>query len=674
MKTYLQLLSFLLISGFVFAQDSFSDDFESYMVGDYVGQQSAQWTTWSGTTGGAEDARVTDAQANSGNHSIFFQGGSGGGPQDVVLPFGGKREQGGFQYEMAMYVPVGNNAYFNFQGETTIGQTWVMNAQFRANGNLEIDDSGSVRLASVYPQGEWFTIGFDINLTSNLWQVSINGECIGSFDNPNNYLASIDLFPVDANSVFYVDDVSYNYDAQAEDLSFEIDASIAAGGDGSYGITGEEKRLTAVVANQGTMMINGFSVELESGSGTSMQDFSGETLAPGESTTISLDEGVMLNNGPNSVKLSLVSINGEDTDENTCNNSQQFVLQGFTPAPDKKVFIEEGTGTWCQWCPRGDVYMNLMTERYPDRFVGVAVHNNDPMMVGAWNAGLTSTPGFTGFPGAVVGRETVVDPSGIEAPFVTRVQSTAFTYLRHGASYNEATRELTVEVTTHFNFALSGDLRLFVALTEDGVTGTTSGYAQANAYAGGNNGEMGGYELLPTPVPASQMVYNHVGRYLFTAHGGMLGAYDGQNITSGSEVVHSFTYTLPTNFDHENMHIVSAFITPTGAVDNAESTTIEEAVENGISSTVDVVLDSGIEVYPNPFSDYTNIRMNFEAPEQVRMEVTDAMGRLIASRNYGTIQGDQVFTFDGSSLQSGIYYLKLYSGDRFTTKRVVINH
>ena len=674
MKTYLQLFIILFLAGFVTAQDSFSDDFESYSVGDYVGNVSPQWTTWSGATGGTEDAQVTSAQAASGFNSIYFEGVAGGGPQDVVLPFGGKRTSGSFQYEMKMFIPAGKNGYFNFQGEVTIGQVWTMNAQLRANGNLEIDDGGSVRLATVYPHNEWFTIAFDINLTSNLWQVIVNGECIGSFDNINNSLASIDIFPIDDNSSFFVDDVSYAYDSQAENITFANDASIVAGNDGNFGITGSEKRVTAIVTNEGTEVINGFSIELETDAGTTVQKFNTVSIAPGDLRSVQLNMPVTLSNGPNNVKITLVNINGDPTDENLCNNSQRVVLQGFTPAENKKVFVEEGTGTWCQWCPRGDVFMNLLSERYPERFVGIAVHNNDPMMVGAWNAGLTNTSGFTGFPGVVVSRESVVDPSGIEAPFISKVQSIALAYLTHGAEYDEATRTLTVEVNTHFNFALSGDLRLFVGLTEDKVTGTGSGYNQVNAYAGGGSGVMGGYELLPNPVPASQMVYNHVGRFMFTSYGGLVGAYSGENISAGSTVTHSFTTTVPADWDVDNMHIVSAFIAPPGIVDNAESTSIEEAVANGTSANVDVVLDAGIDVYPNPFSNYTNIQMNFESAEQVKMEVTDAMGRLIASRDYGTIDGDQIFRFDGTSLESGVYYIKLYSGDRFTTKRVVVSH
>lgn len=675
MRTCLQFFIFLLFAGTAVAQVSFSDDFESYSVGDYVGSASADWATWSGATGGAEDAQVTADQAASGSNSIYFAGAVGGGPQDVILPFGAKHTEGSFQYEMSMYIPEGNNGYFNFQGELAPGITWVMNAQLRANGSLEIDDGGAVLVSGIFPQGEWFKIGFDINLTSNLWQVSVNDECIGSFENPNNYVASIDLFPIDENSVFYVDDVSYSHDPIAEEISFDFDASITSAIDGNYAVAGEEKVVSAAITNRGTVTINSFSVGLDTG-GNSTSETYNETLAPGESVTVELENTVTVSNGATSAKLYLVDVDGMPADENLCNNSQSFSLEGYTPADGKKVFIEEATGTWCQFCPRGDFWMNTLSERYPERFVGIAVHNNDPMaaVVPGWDAGVTSLPGFTGWPNAYINRATILDPSALEIPYVEEVQNTALVSLKHGATYDEDTRELYVSVSTTFNLPLSGDIRLFVGLTEDGINRDEAGYAQVNAFAGSGPGVLGGYGELPNPVPASQMIYNHVARHMFTDFNGLQGAYDG-GISIGDVITHQFgPYIIPDDFDMKKMHIVSGFRTVSGTIDNAESTTIPEAVANGYVGTIDAAIDASVQVFPNPFSDVANIKMSFDEPTEVSMQVTDAMGKLVAQKNYGVIMGEQIFTFNGAELSNGIYYLKLYDGERFTTKRVVISH
>jgi hypothetical protein len=71
MKKPLLLLVGTIVSTLSFSQ-IFSDDFESYAPGSFVGPQSTTWTTWSGTEGGAEDAQVTTNQASSGTNSIYL--------------------------------------------------------------------------------------------------------------------------------------------------------------------------------------------------------------------------------------------------------------------------------------------------------------------------------------------------------------------------------------------------------------------------------------------------------------------------------------------------------------------------------------------------------------------------------------------------------------------------
>ena len=118
------------------------------------------------------------------------------------------------------------------------------------------------------------------------------------------------------------------------------------------------------------------------------------------------------------------------------------------------------------------------------------------------------------------------------------------------------------------------------ALTEDGVTGTDAGYNQSNAYAGGGNGVMGGYESLPSSVPAAQMVYDHVARSIAPSFEGSSISFPA-NVNAGESVISNYSFTLPADWDENNMHIVGLLISPDGRIDNAASTSITEAVSNG---------------------------------------------------------------------------------------------
>jgi hypothetical protein len=113
-KIYLvSILSILAVD--ILAQ-SMNENFEAYTAGSYMGNNSPQWSTWSGSVGGAEDTQVSTATASSGTKSIYFvSSSSGGGPQDVIVPFGGAfTTRGSLSFETKFYVVAGKGAYFQF--------------------------------------------------------------------------------------------------------------------------------------------------------------------------------------------------------------------------------------------------------------------------------------------------------------------------------------------------------------------------------------------------------------------------------------------------------------------------------------------------------------------------------------------------------------------------------
>jgi len=87
------------------AQETFFDDFEGYLVGDYLAVSNPNWSTWTSNPGSAEDVQITDEDAYSGAQSIKFVSSSpNGGPADVILPFGGTYDSGKFDFSMKMKV------------------------------------------------------------------------------------------------------------------------------------------------------------------------------------------------------------------------------------------------------------------------------------------------------------------------------------------------------------------------------------------------------------------------------------------------------------------------------------------------------------------------------------------------------------------------------------------
>ncbi len=274
MKNKIILASALLLTSSSFAQ-LFSDDFESYAVGSFIGPQSTSWTTWSGTEGGNEDAAVTNNQASSGTNSIYLSStAASGGPQDVVLDFGPVYNSGIFTFQSDFYVNSGKTGYFNFQASPTIGTTWALNVNFDA-GDLYIDDGLTSNLAvSTYPEASWFTLKIEANLTLKVWKAYVNGNLIGTWINGVNALASTDFFPV-TNSQFYIDDVSFDHQPYTLSVVNGMTAMVDMGGE----IAGQTVTPKITIVNAGQTAINSFDVNLNYGGTNFPQSVSGVNIA-----------------------------------------------------------------------------------------------------------------------------------------------------------------------------------------------------------------------------------------------------------------------------------------------------------------------------------------------------------------------------------------------------------
>jgi hypothetical protein len=351
------------------------------------------------------------------------------------------------------------------------------------------------------------------------------------------------------------------------------------------------------------------------------------------------------------------------------------MINPIVPAPGKMVVGEEATGTWCQWCPRGAVFMDLFETKYQDFWAGIAVHNGDPMTVTEYDAGIGTLIG--GYPSALVDRVGDVDPSGMSPDFFTRLQTAPKATLVNGATWDATSRVLNVSVRYNFALTANGNYKSACVLTEDGVTGTGSGWSQSNAYAGGNNGVMGGFESLPSPVPAAQMVYDHVARAIAPSFTGMTGIFPA-TVNAGDAHIVNYSFTLPAGWDESEIQIIGLLIDPTGKIDNAGSVDITTAVANGyetgINAGIAQVLSSSkaVVLAPNLATGSSAILLNLATESDVNIELTDLNGKLITSGTYTNLSGAQSISMDLNGLSAGIYAVNiLVNGTLYTEKLVV---
>ncbi len=316
-KTSLLIFIFSIVLPNVFSQ-SFSDDFENYNVGDYLGNQGTGWTTWSNSPGTSEDIQIVNDDAFSGSNSIYYDSPYGGGPQDIVLPFNGVHNTGTFKFRSMWKVPYGNSAYFNFQGGASLGSSWALDFYMYDDGSFYVD-----KLSGYFPQGQWFEIGIDVNFDTNVWEVFIDGVSQGTFSNGVNAVSFLDIFGVNYASQFWIDDVSYCFN---NDCKTDLELKTASLSPNPI-CTNKGSDLTLDLTNHGPDAAKGFNLGLDMvGQGRIGYYVNLNGLAVGADTTIVIPAAFLTHKIVSSMPVKILNV---DHDRNRQNDSVYTTITSY---------------------------------------------------------------------------------------------------------------------------------------------------------------------------------------------------------------------------------------------------------------------------------------------------------------------------------------------------------
>ena len=568
------------------------------------------------------------------------------------------------------------NQYENVVGG--IAEDWLVTSQ------IDLTTSSNTELL-FYTSQSWTTnygSTYEVKVSTNSQTTHADFVTVATYDETNfgtSYeLKNVDLSAYDGMMV-YIAFVHYNDDGDnwiIDDVEvrspYNLDAKIDSAYLDRYSLTSTDNQLSIDVTNNGINAITSLDISWNDGTTNYSENFS-VNIAPGQ--TESINHSTQINYSAiveKNITVTINSVNGV-SDEDSANNSLDKKFNTLSQSGTKAVFIEEATGTWCGWCPRGAVGLDYMTTTYPNTVVGVAVHNADPMTLAAYDAGIG--PYISGYPSGVVDRKYGdVDPSqtSLQAAYDALNSEAVPVDLSAGATQSGNVLTINAQANFYTTFG-AANFRLGVIITEDGVTGTGDGtnvnnqdYDQVNYYSGGGNGPMGGYENYGDPVPATQMVYNHVGRAL-------LGGFNGQAnsvpavINDGDSASHVFTYTIPATSDQANLHIVVVLIDATdGSIVGASQSSVDQAL-----SVEDVSGIDSIKLYPNPATDILNIA--FQAGNgDYNITVTDMLGRTVINNNYKGLFGAQNIELPVSQLNAGHYIMNIKDGNAsYSTKFVI---
>lgn len=361
---------------------------------------------------------------------------------------------------------------------------------------------------------------------------------------------------------------------------------------------------------------------------------------------------------------SVSQVNGERNFE-SLSASQSINFNTLARSATKAVVFEEATGTWCGWCVRGIVAIEEMNEKYPETFIGIAVHNSDPMVDEEYD----KKTGITGLPKTHVDRvmkTKTVAPDLFEEYYQERIKEVAPADVSATGKVSGDKISVTAKANFYTDFS-DAKFRLGVIVVENGVTGTGREYDQKNYYSDGSAGKMGGFENKPNPIPAKDMVYDHVGRSL-------LGGYEGQprsvpsSIKAGDTAEYTFEYTVPSKYNKDNLDLVVVLLNEkNGAIVNGKSYALDKLLS---VNTVSAVLPS-IKMYPNPASNYLNISFNAQN-EDYSVTVYTLSGKEVLTKSFGALQNAQNLKLPLSGLKQGSYLVSVSTKKASYSKVIIV--
>ncbi len=426
-----------------------------------------------------------------------------------------------------------------------------------------------------------------------------------------------------------------------------------------YAVVNTPITLGGTFFNKGTATVTSFIVKYQQGANPAVSNsVTGVNIAPFTSYDFTCSNPFTMPGtlGDYPIKMWIELPGDADNTNDSSNTGVTAVL--FKPA--KKILVEEGTGTWCGWCPRGAVYMDSLHNNYDNNFSLVAVHNKDLMVVPAYDAFIGGKIG--GYPSVLVDRRQELDPSDLIDIYNEQKDYFGFADITL-KDLNAGSFDFSVKVSVKPALELSGDYRLALALTESKVVGRTDGgqWDQHNYYSfetlniplvgAGHN-----WQAEKDPIPGTKMHYDFVARMIIPDPNGAAGSLPA-TMTANTTYDYTFTTTIPQPYFRKDMKAVVMLIRNS---DGAVLNTANMQVPVGISN-----VDAGIQrmnVYPNPASDMANITFNLTERAAISVQVIDAVGRVVSTVNEQQYEkGAQRISVSTAGLSNGLYTIKLQS-------------
>ncbi|MBR2862518.1 MAG: hypothetical protein IKB97_03020 [Bacteroidaceae bacterium] len=401
------------------------------------------------------------------------------------------------------------------------------------------------------------------------------------------------------------------------DNGFSADGIVFEGVNHSKVLMGEDASLNAYFTNYGCNPIQKISFEAKVGDKSNIMNLDQPIpFLGGGNLKASIPSDEKAERIP--LNLRVKSINGTELTEDI---SAQGSVTTIDPekSVERMVVMEEYGGTWCGWCPRGMVGMEMLSEEYPGQFIPIGIHFNDPMWHASFDDVLMNYGG--GFPGCSINRLKLTDPyygDKVGTPFGIDELILPMIYTPTEAKVNIEsatldTEKATLSVKASAQFFIDCDIKdapysFAYVITEDGVSGKDlpasqrKEYLQVN-YFNNNTQYKNDPNLkhLVTKPSYWETEFNHVARFIDKAYG-LSGSLPG-TFQNGDVLTHSYEISLPDNINDYSKCTLIALLLDNGSGEIINASTIAlssltgvEQVPTSAAATEIVVKENGVAV------------------------------------------------------------------------------
>lgn len=310
-----------------------------------------------------------------------------------------------------------------------------------------------------------------------------------------------------------------------------------------------------------------------------------QPIVPGSTQTVTISGIPNEEEGIFELTSTLLKVNDVDVpDPVSLTSSFGSYANGYPRRP----VIEEATGTWCGYCPRGIVMMEFLKKKYPD-WIRIAVHSSDRMSISGYAGWINDFPGQGSAPLAWTNRMIETPVAGAIDEYYKPIydyctQYPAYAKITMTPVCSEDKTQVNISSITEVACDVSTQHMLSFVIVEDEV----GPYGQSNYYDGGSLGSMGGWESKGDPVAT---YYDEVARAI-TSYPGIQGSLP-EMMEAGKTYKYDLTMSLA-NVKNSWFRLIGLITNAaTGEIMNAEEITVYKDNGAGVEG---VVSDSNIEI------------------------------------------------------------------------------